>query len=320
MRGRQTVLHPRTIENATLLPLRDLHLGFARAGVYGSDGDRLDLWPLLVAADSRVPVAPRHLRETAEDSIDGGCIYGGLMNPRIGHFITETVPNFVAIADACRTFPDHTLLFHCWTEMGEDQMQQKSFIPFFLDLFGLADRAFKLVMRPLKVASLVVPEAPFLGKFKYKPWLPDRLDSWLPALTSDAGEKVYLSRTKLKAHKDVRLTDEPRVEAIYRERGYESVHMQNLPLVDQISIVRQARHLAGPQGTAIHWSLYSKRVETVVSMGYKSGLQAGICDVRGQRYFNPRGIIANPFAGGRKRWFSDRAIHGMIDAAEAADD
>ncbi len=306
------------IENATLLPLRHLRFGLTSAGIYGPDGARLDVWPLLIAADNRVPIAPGRLREAAEETADTGFIYGGLMNPRIGHFITETIPNFVAMAEACRAFPDHTLLFHCWPEMGEDQMQQRSFIPNFLDLFGLGNRKFKLIMRPVQVAHMVLPESPFLGKFTYKPWLPQRIDSHLPALTVSAGKKIYLSRTQLRASKGIRLTDEPRIEAIYSERGYQPVHMQDLPLVDQLSVVRSARHVAGPQGTAIHWSLYSDRVESVISMGYKSGLQAGICKVRRQTYFNPSGIVANPLQGGRKRWFPDRAVHRMIDTAEAS--
>ncbi len=167
-------------ENATLLPMEDLRFGLTRAGLYDALGRRIDAWPLLISADSRLPIAPRRLRTTPEKATQGGFIYGGMFNPRFGHFITETVPNLVAIAIAGRAFPDYTLLFHCWPHFGSDQIGSRSFIAYFLDLLGLADRKVALVMQPLRVERMVLPEAPFDGKFAYKPWLPALLDSFLP--------------------------------------------------------------------------------------------------------------------------------------------
>ena len=304
------------VENAMLIPVRKLRFGLTRVGLYDGRGQRIDGWPLLTSADTCYPVTGARMPVEPEQFLDGTFIYGGFLSPRLGHFLTETVPNLVAIADACRASSEHPILFHCWPEFGPDQMTSRSFIPWFLDLLGLADHPRIVVMRPLRVRRLILQDSPFLAKFIYKSWLASALDRFLPPPPADGPQRVYLSRTHWA--KNLRLMDEARIEAIYRDRGYLPVHMQELSLSDQLGVVRGCRHLAGPQGSALHWSLYSHRIRTVTSLGWKSGLQAGICNLRNQTYFNPRGMIANPLGGGRTRWFPDRAIHRVIDLAEAS--
>jgi hypothetical protein len=69
-------------------------------------------------------------------------------------------------------------------------------------------------------------------------------------------KRIYLSRSLIGAR---RLRNEGQVEALFRRYGFEIVHLQNLPIPDQIALIRNAEMVAGPAGSAMHNLLFAPR-------------------------------------------------------------
>jgi hypothetical protein len=287
-----------------------------RFGRHDKHGRPIGSWPLLISLDTTLAVHSRRGLPADPDHEVAEAIYAGLFYAGFGHFITETLPNLLAVAEAKRQNPDIKLLFHT-PAFFRSQSQAtiegplSRHVEFFLDLIGLDLAGSILVDRPMRVRRLLVPESPFQRKFRYKPWLCEGIDALLGPC-APTGQKVYLSRSRWPKP---RIYDEDRAEAVFREHGYDIVHPQDLGLAEQIALVRGASALAGPQGTALHWSLYSANCRNVVSLGWPSPLQKGICKIRGQVYLDPRGRRRN-LRDTRVREVSHTAIERAIAATE----
>lgn len=211
-------------------------------------------------------------------------IYAGTYFPAFGHFFTETVPNLAAVADFAQQTPNVPILMHLNPEMSggvlkapeltgwADWFHQRTGVPF--------DRL-KFITEPLVIKQMFIPPSPFRRKFRYAS------DTLLPLLdkffSAPAGtdEKVYFSRARWPRP---RVIEEKQIEERLSSMGYVIIHPQELSLDEQLSVIRGAKSLVGPQGTALHWSLFSEQIEQVVSLGWPSPLQKGICIARGQQY------------------------------------
>ncbi|MCL2331440.1 MAG: glycosyltransferase family 61 protein [Proteobacteria bacterium] len=68
-------------------------------------------------------------------------------------------------------------------------------------------------------------------------------------------KKIYLSRTHLDNNPTL---GEEGIEKIFKDNGYAVVHPQELPLRDMINAAANAAHIAGLEGTALHYSLFSR--------------------------------------------------------------
>lgn len=70
-------------------------------------------------------------------------------------------------------------------------------------------------------------------------------------------DRVYLSRRNLRGDPRRILDDgEAQVEALFAARGFAIIHPQRHSLAEQISILRGARHLAGPVGSQLHLAVF----------------------------------------------------------------
>lgn len=131
-----------------------------------------------------------------------------------------------------------------------------------IEAMGVPEDALSFVDRPVRVDRLIIARraAPYCG----------RMDSAFNSVTHAAGrrlaaesdlggdlpEQLYLSRS--------RLAEDPRggaslacLDDTFRELGFEVVHPQELPLPDQIALVRRAKHIAGPIGSQTHLCAFS---------------------------------------------------------------
>lgn len=216
-------------------------------------------------------------------------IYAGTYYQLFGHFLTETVPNLAAVAELAKNSPNVPILMHSSPKMRDDTAElpkPTSWVEWALDKLGIEFDRLKFITEPLEIKELLIPPSPFRRKFRYSSdTLPDLLDKFFTA-PAGVDEKVYFSRTRWPKP---RLTHEDQIEERLSSIGYTIVHPQELSLDEQLSVIRGAKTLVGPQGTALHWSLFSPRIEQVVSLGWPSPLQKGICLVRGQEYREIRG-------------------------------
>lgn len=311
--------HHRIFEAAYLEPCRRgrgrLSRLFTSYALRDGRGRAIGGWPLLVSLDTSFAVnRPGRPDHGATDL--PAAIYGGMFFDWFGHFIIETVPNLLAVADLKRAHPELPILFHLpdfWFPDPEARPQSLPFHDLFLDRIGLDRGDFRFVRAPLRVASLLVPDSPFPGKYRYKSWVLDRMDALFAAQPGPAA-KVYFSRSRWPKP---RITDEPAIEARFRAADYDIVHPQDLSLQDQLALVSRARSIAGPQGTALHWSLYAPRCRSVISMGWHSPQQRGICASRGQLCLDPKG--KRPRGGDlRLRAIAPAVVERAILQAEAA--
>lgn len=282
----------RTVEeNATLLPCQRgrgrLSRVITRFGLMDGNGRRIRSWPLLVSLDTSYALNLARVRGDISSRLPNA-IYGGLFFDWFGHFITETLPNLIAVADCKRAYPDVPIIFHLpdfWKENPEERPREYPFHQPFLDMLGLQRTDFRFVRAPISIDNLHMPRSPFLKKFRYAPWLLEKLDD-LAGEPAGGPRNLYLSRAKMNKP---RLVDEPRVEDQFRESGYEIVHPEDMSISDQLALFSGAERIAGAQGTAVHWSLYAPRCKSVISMGWQSPVQKGICKSRKQVLIAPRG-------------------------------
>ena len=76
-------------------------------------------------------------------------------------------------------------------------------------------------------------------------------------------DKIYVSRTALKSR---RTFGEGVVQKIFEKNGFKIIYPETLPLVEQISLVKNCKILAGCAGTALHLALFMKPGGTVIQI------------------------------------------------------
>lgn len=286
-----------------------------RYGRHQSNGRPIRGWTLLHSLDTTAAIPSRAAVRERPDTRVSTAIYAGLYYGAFGHFLTETFPNLLAARALKLANPDVPMIFHTPDFFTKDRVASTSRHPRphvveFVGRLGIEIEDSVFIDAPIEIGRLLVPDAPFLRKFRYNQWLPDAIEKLFGTPRAPGGA-VYLSRSRWPKP---RIVDEPRMEEIFAAHGYDIVHPQDLDLTQQIDLVRGVRHLAGPQGTALHWSLYAEMCKSVVSLGWGSPLQRGICKVRRQIYVDPSGKRV-PGGDLRMRALSDVQVERAIERA-----
>ena len=302
-------------EDAQFVPVRR---GLGRIGsvlsYYGAldgTGHRLPKWPLLNSLDTSFAVNVRRPRPPNSEEFLPEAIFGGMYYNGFGHFLTETVPNLLAVKAVLDRAPNLPVVFFVPDNKrpDEDYTRLSPWATFFLDSIGVDPARFHFIRAPLHVQRLLVGPTPFTRKHHFAPWTLLALDELFGPATTETTRDLYLSRTQWAK---VRTSDETILERHFSARGYDVTHLETLSLEDQIATIRGARHVAGCTGTALHWSLYSASCKSVMALGYRSPLQRGISKSRGQLYINPRGRrVAD--ASIRVRDFDERTLDRALD-------
>jgi len=283
------------VRDAYLSPVQRLGLGYVRAGVYAPGGRHLAAWPLFASKDSVFNRPQRRLTAPAGAyRLEAPTIYGGAFYPGFCHFLTETLPNLIALGPARAAYPEARIVMHAPEPVDLPRVARTAHGAFFFGLLGVDPGRIDLVTRPLVATDLFLPEPAFATGLRPAPHLPALVDAAFATIVPEGPEQVYFSRLRW-TRKGDRVIGEARVQAQFAEAGYTPVHMQELPLHEQLALARAAVRIAGPQGTALHWSLFGPKTRGVICLGWRSRLQEGICAVRGQHYRNLKGLPPNPF-------------------------
>lgn len=132
-----------------------------------------------------------------------------------------------------------------------------------VEAMGVPEGALRFVRRPVRVEQLIIARraAPYRGRmdpaFNTVTQTAGRRLAARSDLGGDLPERLYLSRSRLR--------NDPRggaglarLDDTFRELGFEVVHPQELPLPDQIALVRRATHIAGPIGSQTHLCAFSE--------------------------------------------------------------
>lgn len=261
-------------------PAKPGFLNLTRYGAVDALGAQVDLGPLMISSRAFKAVQTRAAPSPQATLLDGGHLWAGMIYGHFGHFITETLPRLLALRADLDAQP--TLRLLGFAPPGEITTTLAG-MRWFLDRAGIDPARIDLVTEPALIAQLTVPPAPFTARYTYHPSVPQMIDRCGLSATKPSGERIFLSRGQLAAPAS-RITNIAQVEALFVAAGYTILHPETLPVPDQIARITAAAVLAGENGSALHWSLYSPHIQKVQSLGWSLALQQGICAVRGQTY------------------------------------
>lgn len=218
--------------------------------------------------------------------LTGRWIYSGHWTRHFGHFIVEVLTNLwpdSAEVGASGILAHRSFRGNVPTGSGKGTgllpAQLASWQKDLLDLAGYGGLKVRIVRaRPVRVEELVVPGRPVL----LKSWVQQPgVDVWrrvaaaVPAATGPTGSRVFLSRAR--HHAALRAEDpgsvrtspewEQLIEARCAEAGFVVVHPEELPVADQINLVKGADVVAGLSGSALHLSAFAPEGTRVLVLG-----------------------------------------------------
>lgn len=231
-------------------------------------------------------VDPVTLREqpAVGEELEGTWLYGGHWMHHFGHYMLETLtslwPDRVALEESVG--PVRGLVFHRFTQLQPVHDWQETL----LAGTGWGGLPIHVVdAEHTRVERLVVPGR----SLAINGWaLPEAAATWRRiarhvetghperVLRPEPGteRRVYLSRAKF-AHREhesgrkvrVPLEFEDAVDRMMAERGFEVVHPETLPIVDQVLAVSSADVVVGRPGSQLHLSIYAPPTARVLTLG-----------------------------------------------------
>ena len=218
-------------------------------GVFRADGSFCQNSRTLISAN-RFTGIPDMPAPEAIDPAPGRFLFAGLGRHHFGHFLMECIGRLWAMehhhqqVDGILVTPMH--------DVDMESVARRRFLRFYNILsYG---RPLFLVERPARVGTLVLPSPGFghmgwsQGTPAFRAFVRQRLEA---ELVPDGPEKLYISRSKLKAP-DQRVDQEDRIEQMMREAGYTIFHPQKHSMEEQCQRYMAARRIVGGDGSAFH--------------------------------------------------------------------
>ena len=208
-----------------------------------------------------VPVMERARIDEA-DRIYDTCIYLGRWSPNFGQFLLESLASAWYLTKADRSVP---LVFHS----SADRLNVPPFALAILKALNVQPSRIRVVARrDLRVSKLILPSSQFWPGIRASPGMCTAFDHVRERmLQSRPGkrrtpEKVYLSRRAFGAQRAAvqpaaLIQNEEAAETFFRSLGYEILQPELLDFDEQVAIVANATHVAGPSGSALHLMLFN---------------------------------------------------------------
>lgn len=207
------------------------------------------------------PVVERaRLEEAAR--VYGTSIYLGPLSSHFGHFLLESLTRAWYLLKADASIP---VLFHDWN----DRLILPPFATAILAALDVPPSRIRTAAgRDLRVAKLILPASQYWQGIKASPGMCvvfDHIRERMLRSRTKKGmtpAKIYLSRRSLAAARvtgDARIaiSNEEEAEVFFRGLGYEILQPELLPIEEQVAIVANATHVAGPSGSALHLMLFN---------------------------------------------------------------
>ena len=282
-------LATRTYEHAVALPVVEPPgYGYVLGAVYDEDG-----WLVRPTQRARPgrrwrsnPAALDDLALRTRDAVrlPGRTFLGGSLTHVFGHVLLETLARFWRDLDY--TTYDQVLLYPVIELRGTPTVPDLT--KRVLELVGVRPDRIKVVdRRPIILDQVDVTPSPIRMSKAADPRLTevfDRIASTVAASsTSPHRSRIYLSRRRLEDRR--RATNEFEIEVLMSERGFVVIHPQELPLDEQIRLIRAADVIAGCDGSALHAAAFARpgtrllaldtrRTPNQVMIGWTRGLDA----------------------------------------------
>lgn len=276
----ETVLERRIIvaEGAPSAPFEGLILDLADAifvperegdgklasGILRADGSYCDLSQAWIRAQKPMP-APTLLPGAVRDHLPGTHLFGGHFRRHFGHFLVESTARLWAL-DHLPAAPDSILYLPYRGEVGAIEKAMEG-LDHFYRLLGI-ETPLRTYGAPLRVDRLFVPELGFgwseryAGSPAYRAFMQGRLRA---AVAPSGGKKLYISRSRLAAHRGG-ILGETVIEENLARAGYEVFYPEKHPIVVQIARYRAAEKIVALDGSALHLAAFVTDPGTRVAM------------------------------------------------------
>jgi hypothetical protein len=230
------------------VPVPDTAEGFL-VGTYSLDGH------LIPGFEFRRPksIAKSPPFQRARSRLRGSYLYGGLLIEHFGHFLIESLSRTWALT-AHKQLP---VVWQCFPKPKLVKWQIEIF-----KILGIDHRHFRLISRPSKVDTVILPDAGFiLNDFVH----PDQAEALaaFPFRAPLSGKRIWLSKSKLPPDKG-KVLNEEEIEARLLARGWSILHPERVSVSEQLGILSDAETVAGFAGSAFHLLVLGKEVQTKV--------------------------------------------------------
>ncbi len=126
----------------------------------------------------------------------------------------------------------------------------------FFDILGINPENVQLIMEPAVFKKITVPEPSFFlyeGFYKEYEDLITYIKNKIP--DKDIG-KIYLTRSKLK-YASLKGLGEGYFEDFYKKQGYEIIAPEQLKIIEQLTIWKNAKDIVCTEGTLAHAAVFS---------------------------------------------------------------
>jgi hypothetical protein len=232
-------------------------------GVFYEDSTPLEIEKISTGNNTEFP--KRYVREkyknnkidfVAEEVIFGGVI--GIYNGHFGHFLVETINRIWIYLDD--KYKDTKIIFF------NESNRETKYIEFFT-LFGLKKENIIILEKDVRFKNILIPEISFsYNNF----WCSSEYAGIFEKIRQNVPnkynfEKIYLTRFGEK-NNSVDIYGEEKIQNIFRKNGFEVIRPTDYDIMDQISLIKNCKILAGCSGTALHWALCMENESTVICL------------------------------------------------------
>ncbi len=240
-----------TYANATVLPYSKKDVrnradvgNTDTGGVFDKNFNIVELSKDRWAEDAVKVGAPQHYDFGSDiEYIDEDVVYIGHFDNHFGHFLIESLKRLWIYLDG-----------NCNRRAVYISEKDSPYLEIF-EVFGIGRDRLMRVEKPTRFKSVAIPEESHLISSRH--YNIKYLETFNRIRENSKGcgyDKIYLSRAKFKNNA---IYGEEAIENIFKKNGFKIVYPETLSLKEQISLMKDCKHLAGIQGTALHLSLFA---------------------------------------------------------------
>lgn len=171
--------------------------------------------------------------------LHGEYIWGGYFFTHFGHFLTESLARLWYIQQN----PDLPIL---WTRFWS-KFEMKPHNEEILKLLNVKNEII-LINEVIEVETLRLPDPGAVLPYFYEPEYIQSLGV-LPAIPTQKGKKVWLSRSRLSA---TNIINEAFIENYLAAKGWMIIHPEECSVQYTVNHINSAEIVAGPDGSAFH--------------------------------------------------------------------
>lgn len=168
-----------------------------------------------------------------------------------GNFNTQHFGN-ILIDYMSRLWYEPKISYYQWVYTSERDISKNVYFMYLLKLLGINGKNVVRITEPTCFSQILIPEQSFVHDKYILPIfcnIYERIYNNFVKTDMPIYNKIYLTRTHLKRHKEI---GEKRFERFFAANGYKVIALEEFSLMAQATIIRNAKHIASLEGTHAH--------------------------------------------------------------------